>query len=113
MPAIAGLCAAISALLWHNATTGKHGGDRKTATAIKSDNVTLKPRRGNSRAYTLDRLKRERPDLFELVNALTTAATVVDRAATYKASLTCETSARRSAAAQSQPPPTCPSTSDL
>jgi hypothetical protein len=33
------------------------------------DNVTIKPERGNSRAYTLDRLRRERPDLFERVKA--------------------------------------------
>jgi hypothetical protein len=35
-----------------------------------SDNVTtLKPERGNSRAYTLDRLQRERPELFAQAEA--------------------------------------------
>jgi hypothetical protein len=29
----------------------------------------MRPKRGNSRAYTLDRLARERPDLFEQVKA--------------------------------------------
>jgi hypothetical protein len=47
--------------MWRGATTAKHGGDRTS----KSANVTLEARRGNSRAYTLDRLKRERPDLFK------------------------------------------------
>lgn len=32
-----------------------------------SDNVTITPDRGNTRAYTLDRLSRERPDLYERV----------------------------------------------
>lgn len=59
--------------LWHRpgarrtgfqmTTTGKHGGDRKSDEAIKSDNVTLDDDRGNSRAYTLDRLKRDHPEI--------------------------------------------------
>jgi hypothetical protein len=50
--------------MWREATTGKRG---RPAKADNSDNVTIKPERGNSRAYTLDRLKRERPDLFDKV----------------------------------------------
>ena len=46
-----------------------HGGDRKTIN-IKSDNVTLDPvERGNSKSYTVSRLKRDRPDLFGKVVA--------------------------------------------
>jgi hypothetical protein len=50
--------------LWREATTAKphvHVGD--------GDNVTIKPERGNARAYTLARLKRERSDLFKQVTA--------------------------------------------
>jgi hypothetical protein len=44
---------------WRQAVTAPHGGDRKSEEAqIKSDNVTLDPKRGNSLAYTLDRLSR-------------------------------------------------------
>lgn len=55
--------------LFRKATTGKHGGDRKSSKATKGDIVTLDRGRGNSRAYTLDRLQRERADLFEQVSA--------------------------------------------
>jgi len=49
--------------IWREATTAeKH-------VHTDGDNVTIKPERGNKRAYTLDRLKRERPDLFQLVVA--------------------------------------------
>jgi hypothetical protein len=34
-----------------------------------TDNISIKPEHGTSRAYTLDRLKRERPDLFDKVAA--------------------------------------------
>jgi hypothetical protein len=45
-----------------------HGGDRKSEQAkIKSDNVTLDPDRGNAKSYTLSRLKRTRPELFQAV----------------------------------------------
>src|SRR5215471_12823331 len=54
-------------VLFRRVTTGKHGGDRRGKDAIKRDNVTLDPKRGNARAYTLERLERERPDLFKLV----------------------------------------------
>jgi hypothetical protein len=46
-----------------------------------SDNVTtLKPERGNSRAYTLDRLQREQPELFAQVEAgkLSTNAAAIE-----------------------------------
>jgi hypothetical protein len=53
---------------------GKKGAPKGNQNAAKGRpskngyNVTSLPRRtGNSRAYTLDRLKRERPDLFERV----------------------------------------------
>lgn len=55
--------------MWREATVGKHGGDRKSKDVIKSDNITLDPKRGTSRAYTLDRLKRERDDLYQQVLA--------------------------------------------
>jgi len=51
--------------LWRKATTGK----RHVHKADDNNNVIIKPRQGNSRAYTLDRLKRERPDLFDRVCA--------------------------------------------
>lgn len=44
-------------------TTGKHGGDRSS----KFDNIKLEPPTGTSRAYTVRRLKEERPDLYEEV----------------------------------------------
>lgn len=52
--------------LFRQVTVGKHGGNRKT----KNDNIIFdRPKQGTSRAYTLDRLQRERPDLFEQVKA--------------------------------------------
>lgn len=49
--------------LWREAITPKHGGNR----TVKGDNVTLADNRGNRKAYTLDRLKREAPELFSQV----------------------------------------------
>lgn len=49
--------------LWHKAVTGKHGGDRKS----KNDNVSLAPRQGNSKAYTLARLEKQEPELYRQV----------------------------------------------
>lgn len=46
-------------------TTGKKHVHR----ADDNDNIIIKSHQGTSRAYTLDRLKRERPDLFEKVKA--------------------------------------------
>jgi hypothetical protein len=51
--------------LFRKYTTAQHGGDRKS----KADNVSLAPKRGTSRAYTLDRLRDERADLFARVQA--------------------------------------------
>ena len=43
------------------APVGKPAGNAK----FNSDNITIKPERGTSRAYTLDRLQRDHPALFE------------------------------------------------
>lgn len=51
--------------LWREATTANKGKRPKD----NNDNVIIKPAQGNTRAYTLDRLKRERPDLFKRVVA--------------------------------------------
>ncbi len=50
------------------------GGDRRSQ-EVQGNNVTLIPppeERGTSREYTVRRLKRDRPDLAELVQALAT-----------------------------------------
>jgi len=53
-------------VLWHEAMKGEHGGDRKSE--IKTDNVSLdSPPHGNSRSYTLTRLKNQKPELFQEV----------------------------------------------
>lgn len=52
--------------LWRDATTGKRG---KRAKGDNNDNVIINAAQGNSRAYTLARLKRERPDLFARIIA--------------------------------------------
>lgn len=52
--------------MWREATTGKPG-RRWKSNITNNDNVINKGQQGNSRAYTLDRLKRERPDLFDKV----------------------------------------------
>ena len=49
--------------MFRAATTRRRGGQVGT----NSDNVTIQPGRGNSRAYTLDRLKREAPALYQQV----------------------------------------------
>jgi hypothetical protein len=48
-------------MLFRRATTGKKGAHH--------DNIMMKSKQGTSRAYTLDRLERERPDLFRKVKA--------------------------------------------
>jgi hypothetical protein len=45
--------------MWREATVGKQG--------AHTSNRSMKPVHGTTRAYTLDRLKRERPDLFDKV----------------------------------------------
>ena len=56
--------------MWREATTGKPGGDRQSD-EVKSihDNIINGSVQGTSKAYTLDRLKRERPDLYKRVVA--------------------------------------------
>jgi hypothetical protein len=70
--------------LWRKATTGEHGGDRKSNGAIKSDNISLDPKRGTSKAYTLDRLKNQRPDLFEPVVAKELSANAAAKMAGWR-----------------------------
>jgi hypothetical protein len=55
--------------MWREAITGKKGKRAKKVTTDNSDNITIKPKRGTSRAYTLARLKREKSDLYERVKA--------------------------------------------
>jgi hypothetical protein len=54
----------------------------------KGDIVTIKPERGNSRAYTLDRLQRERPELFAQVEAGTLSANAAAIQAGWRRKLT-------------------------
>jgi hypothetical protein len=66
-------------LAFRRATVGK-----KHVHKADGDNITMKPERGTSRAYTLDRLERERPDLFAKVKAgvlSANAAAIADRPA--------------------------------
>jgi len=52
------------------ATQRDHGGDRKSDSRIKCDNVTLDPvETGNGHTYALRRLRKDRPDLLEQVLA--------------------------------------------
>jgi hypothetical protein len=55
--------------LLRQTTTRPRGGDTRSPDAqTNSNNVTIEtPDRGNTRAYTLDRLSRERPDLYQRV----------------------------------------------
>ena len=55
--------------MFREAMVEKHGGVRKSEQVnIKNDNVILAlPEQGNSKAYTVSRLKNNRPDLFEKV----------------------------------------------
>jgi hypothetical protein len=52
--------------LLHEVTTAKLG-EHGRGKPIDNDNIIIKPKQGTSRSYTLDRLKRERPDLFARV----------------------------------------------
>jgi hypothetical protein len=57
-------------VMWREMMTPQHGGDRRSEDApIKTDNVSLEPKHGTSRAYTLTRLKHDRPDLYGRVKA--------------------------------------------
>lgn len=53
--------------MFEEACTGKHGTNQYTK--VDSDNVTIQPTRGNTRAYTLRRLAKDRPDLYAKVVA--------------------------------------------
>lgn len=53
--------------MWRRAVTNQEGGDKRSAAYITGDNITSGRVTGTSRAYTLDRLKREAPALFERV----------------------------------------------
>jgi hypothetical protein len=50
--------------LWRKAITPEVGANQHT---LSKDHYNMMTRQGTSRAYTLDRLKRERPDLFRCV----------------------------------------------
>jgi hypothetical protein len=73
---------------WTQATTGQHGGDRKSG-KNKFDVINLDPKTGTSRAYLLGRLKRERPDLFYRVTRkeLSTHAAAIEAGFRKKPSL--------------------------
>jgi len=51
--------------MFREAMKGEHGGDKRG----KDNNVILDTPQGNSLSYTLDRLKREAPELFQRVVA--------------------------------------------
>ena len=56
--------------LLREVVTDSHGGDRKSEDAqIKTDNISLDAKHGTSKDYTLDRIAREDPDLYEKVVA--------------------------------------------
>lgn len=52
--------------MWRELMTPSHGGDRKNKAHIKPDNARL-DQYGNTKAYTLQRLKENAPKLFECV----------------------------------------------
>jgi hypothetical protein len=53
--------------MWRGETTRDKGGDRRSD-SFKDDNVNFeKPKKGNAKSYTLSRLKRTRPELFQAV----------------------------------------------
>jgi len=54
---------------FREAITPPHGGKREKGQTSKSDNRTLAAKRGTTRAYTLDRLKRTDPALYAAVVA--------------------------------------------
>lgn len=60
--------------MWREATKGKEGGDKRSKEArttgdIVNGDVRPATKKGNSRAYTVARLQRESPELFEQVKA--------------------------------------------
>jgi hypothetical protein len=63
---IAGVDPELKAMV-EEALTDEHGGDRKSATKIKVDNVHLEGRQrpdGNSAGAALRRLRKDKPDLY-------------------------------------------------
>jgi hypothetical protein len=69
--------------LWRKATVGE-----KHVHHDDNNNVIIKAQQGNSLAYTLDRLQRERPDLFERVKAGEMSANAAAIAAGFRKKLT-------------------------
>ena len=55
--------------MFRQAVTADVGKPRESERAVISDNVTIYDGRGNSLRYTLNRLQRDRPDLFDRVRA--------------------------------------------
>jgi len=56
--------------LWREAMKGQEGGNKRSEEAITNNNIIGgKSTQGTSLAYTLSRLQRQRPDLFEKVAA--------------------------------------------
>jgi len=72
---------------------GKHGGKR-TKGQKQGDNVTLKER-GNSRAYILARLDRDRPELAAQVRAGTLSANAAATKAGFRKNLSCTERAQK------------------
>lgn len=57
-------------VMFREAMTGTHGGDRRSETAIKCNNITLETlSTGTRRDYTLTRLKNQHAELYERVVA--------------------------------------------
>jgi hypothetical protein len=73
--------------MWHQATTGEQGAHH--------DNVMMKAKQGTSRAYTLDRLQRKRPDLYDEVIAKRMSANAAAIAAGFRTKPTPLTELRR------------------
>lgn len=54
--------------MWRKAVTAPEGGDKRSEAYTTNDNIISgKARQGTSLAYTLDRLSRETPDLYQAV----------------------------------------------
>jgi hypothetical protein len=72
---------------------GQHGGDRRSeqARVDQPDNVSLKRHYGNSRADTIARLHRDRPDLAQKVEAgeLSANAAAIEAGFRKKPQITC------------------------
>ena len=71
---------------FRKATTAGKG--RKPKHITNGDNITINPERGTSRAYTLDRLEREQPDLFARVQRKELSANAAAIRAGFRPKLT-------------------------